>query len=608
MPTDKTDYLKREWRAGLKIWQAHAVLVTFVVALLFGAFAYEKGHERGLSDAQKLANIWTHSIQHDGLTPPPRVAHIPMTVFTFPTAPRASAFVSLMDHVKNQGSVGACQCFAFAYQYDYLYNLANHTHKHFSCRFWYTVITHGQDTGSFIDQYPPVLLTYGGALDSAWGPGSNDSGWPGPPSFEDKFVPSNISIQAAAHHYGVETHVITVDAPGGQNTINGMEHFIARHNLVNFDMPVFSGPGAHGAFDVTASNPVIDVPVDMTKVTEVGGHATTCYAYDRVAQLFTCRNQWGTSWGMRGDFRVTYRFVARWGFGIEALHLTKIRPQAVRPPVFLQPSPAVHFLVPPPPGVGVSPPTAPKLGAKYVTAIYAHDTGRNLSVILNQQADRTGIPAADLAATMFAECGGYTTSTRCDRYGGGLDVSFACCQETVSTVAQYGVCNFDVQCTRIWEDNPQNGISLEATIMRDYTAYEHRVGCDIGYPSIEVAWNAGPGNPCWFLLNPSGVAGANYYGDFLPWFNIAWKYASYTNPYAAKPAVFPRAAFGTRVSPYYRGRLSMTARFWWNGHTSFGRATSSGFYGGRHGYQQTSFSKRRSILCWPSYGSCKAAR
>lgn len=51
------------------------------------------------------------------------------------------------------------------------------------------------------------------------------------------------------------------------------------------------------------------VPVpNIQKEKLLGGHAILVLGYDDAKQCFYCRNSWGTSWGMNGDFYLPYQY------------------------------------------------------------------------------------------------------------------------------------------------------------------------------------------------------------------------------------------------------------------------------------------------------------
>lgn len=51
------------------------------------------------------------------------------------------------------------------------------------------------------------------------------------------------------------------------------------------------------------------VPMPNTQTEKlVGGHAILILGYDDAKQCFYCRNSWGTSWGLKGDFYLPYSY------------------------------------------------------------------------------------------------------------------------------------------------------------------------------------------------------------------------------------------------------------------------------------------------------------
>lgn len=61
------------------------------------------------------------------------------------------------------------------------------------------------------------------------------------------------------------------------------------------------------------------VPVpDTRKETMMGGHAILVMGYDDKKKCFICRNSWGTSWGLKGDFYLPYKYATNWKLAFDA--------------------------------------------------------------------------------------------------------------------------------------------------------------------------------------------------------------------------------------------------------------------------------------------------
>lgn len=56
-----------------------------------------------------------------------------------------------------------------------------------------------------------------------------------------------------------------------------------------------------------ARSGIVPIP-DIRKERLLGGHAILVMGYDDRRQSFLCRNSWGTSWGMKGDFYLPYAY------------------------------------------------------------------------------------------------------------------------------------------------------------------------------------------------------------------------------------------------------------------------------------------------------------
>ena len=59
--------------------------------------------------------------------------------------------------------------------------------------------------------------------------------------------------------------------------------------------------------EAIAKTGVLTMPASGEKV--VGGHAVMCVGYDDKAQQFTIRNSWGTTWGLKGYFKMPYAYL-----------------------------------------------------------------------------------------------------------------------------------------------------------------------------------------------------------------------------------------------------------------------------------------------------------
>jgi C1A family cysteine protease len=56
-----------------------------------------------------------------------------------------------------------------------------------------------------------------------------------------------------------------------------------------------------------AKTGMLPMPGSSEKV--VGGHAVLCVGYDDKARMFTIRNSWGPSWGLKGYFKMPYAYL-----------------------------------------------------------------------------------------------------------------------------------------------------------------------------------------------------------------------------------------------------------------------------------------------------------
>jgi hypothetical protein len=540
------------------------ILIVVGVALLafgLGVFAGENAYEQARQD---------YSRYKVNITVPPAAPTALLVTYSEPPNPVNQVDWTYFPGVHDQGAVGQCQCYAFSKQFSYQVNRLRHLHRWYSCKYWYALVTGGQDVGSYFDQYPPLLATTGGLLhrDYDYSGLPRSVAYPVPLTATDatgaNFV---LTDRAATHRYTLRSEVISMGQNGGTQALNGIQMALSHGDAVNLDLPVFDG--AHSFYDLSG---ILDYP----QGNPVGGHAVTIAKCDRnqtrqidgttVTGWCLISNNWGKQWGLTRDGSsgnganggyglISFREIARDGFGIEVAHLTDIKPKASPPPAWSQPGAAISKPIP---GTSDLSPKMPVNAGKRIKSagnwIY-HDlardvcangkwstscsTYRDMAPVVNQAAHQYGISAPGLLATLFTECGVYTHSTRCDRYGYGADVSFGRCQVTVQTAQGFGVGGGNVQTVKSYENGYKRCVFLAARVLGSYQSYLHSIGCGITFPQLYVAWNAGPGNPCWFLLSPTGQAGQNYYGTcgqcgYLYYWRVALAMSRNHDPYARK--------------------------------------------------------------------------
>jgi C1A family cysteine protease len=56
-----------------------------------------------------------------------------------------------------------------------------------------------------------------------------------------------------------------------------------------------------------AKSGILPMPASGEQV--VGGHAVVCVGYDDPSRTFLIRNSWGTSWGLKGYFKMPYSYL-----------------------------------------------------------------------------------------------------------------------------------------------------------------------------------------------------------------------------------------------------------------------------------------------------------
>jgi len=84
---------------------------------------------------------------------------------------------------------------------------------------------------------------------------------------------------------------------------------VAMKNVVR-TRPFVLGIMVYSSFFYPSVAKTGQVPVpNVRKESLLGGHAILVLGYDDRRKAFLCRNSWGTSWGLRGDFYLPYQYV-----------------------------------------------------------------------------------------------------------------------------------------------------------------------------------------------------------------------------------------------------------------------------------------------------------
>lgn len=98
-------------------------------------------------------------------------------------------------------------------------------------------------------------------------------------------------------------------------------------------LPFVFGFTVYDAFESqqVATTGVLDMPKQGENV--LGGHAVMAVGYDRVARQFIVRNSWGTSWGVKGYFRMPFDYLTNSNLADDRWVISKVEvaPGAVAP-------------------------------------------------------------------------------------------------------------------------------------------------------------------------------------------------------------------------------------------------------------------------------------
>jgi hypothetical protein len=222
--------------------------------------------------------------------------------------------------------------------------------------------------------------------------------------------------------------------------------------------------------------------------------------------------------------------VSRLALALSVATLFVTSAHATAAPAFFKPDKGAdggHIIKPPPPGLPVKPITVSK-GLTYIGHVEAHDANYDFSRDINQAAHFYHLKVAGLFAIIASECSLNVTSPTCDRYGTWPDWSHGSCQATVETAAEYGIGNGTEAAdptVKAYENVPRQCIFLAAHILSDF-----RRITGLGFPNgLPESWNCGPGNPTWFLLNPTGQCYSNHQA-WLQWWYFALHHSTHKNP------------------------------------------------------------------------------
>ncbi len=108
--------------------------------------------------------------------------------------------------------------------------------------------------------------------------------------------------------------------PPQQAYIDALKDLVTRYARVRQNLQVMQGTLASGfpivigfsvyesfETDEVASTGVVPMPGPNEQ--QLGGHCVVVVGYDNGPRQFICRNSWGTSWGMNGNFVIPYEYL-----------------------------------------------------------------------------------------------------------------------------------------------------------------------------------------------------------------------------------------------------------------------------------------------------------
>jgi len=115
-------------------------------------------------------------------------------------------------------------------------------------------------------------------------------------------APSTQAVSDAIQHKTIQATRIW------GSTGEGLEYHF-KHCIDVLGLPPVYGITVYESFesDAVASSGIVPMPAAGEQV--LGGHCIVGVAYDDTAQMVTCDNSWGTSWGQSGRFQIPYSYI-----------------------------------------------------------------------------------------------------------------------------------------------------------------------------------------------------------------------------------------------------------------------------------------------------------
>lgn len=197
---------------------------------------------------------------------------------------------SQLSYVFDQGRIGSCTANSTSSMYSWIVQKNNGQLFIPSRLFLYYNTrliqgTVGYDSGASLRDTMKSLKDYGVCPETSWAY-----------LYENLFTtPTPSCYVEGLNHQALSYASVTISLVSMKNVLQTRPFVLGILVYSSFFAPNVSKTG------------YVPVP-NIQKEQLMGGHAILVLGYDDVKQCFYCRNSWGTSWGLQGDFYLPYQY------------------------------------------------------------------------------------------------------------------------------------------------------------------------------------------------------------------------------------------------------------------------------------------------------------
>ena len=210
-------------------------------------------------------------------------------VDTILTAPSSSFSIPVIASVLDQGQLGSCVANAFAY------TISHKTNKNLaSSRLYHYAISRitqftplNEDSGTDIRTACQCIAKMGVVTEASC-----------PYVISNyKLLPS-LSIFNSAKALSLFSYIFI------KQDLTSIKTYLTTNS-----MPIIFGFSVFPSFMSSTVAKTGIVPMPLKTESTIGGHCVCIVGYDDTLQMFTCVNSWGTSWGLKGYFKMPYKYL-----------------------------------------------------------------------------------------------------------------------------------------------------------------------------------------------------------------------------------------------------------------------------------------------------------